>query len=1137
MKIVQHSQKNSTLLTDKLNELNTDLAALVRLVEYLTGFPFAETRAGVEYRATHSGLRCSMPHGYNTPKFYDESCKTTYTNADGYTFKKLFYLHTDGKEYGQKVDILYNLGFIGLAECSQMLPNYTPKQTPTHTPIQAQTVAKPAKATNTTLEFFATGWDTPHGQNTLQHLQTKTGAGEELLARYVVPICRKVVTKADGKINAFDCIGDNFAFGYMGVGKYKQPRQIKYKYQYGKEYDNTKPYRFGFDQLPKDGTGKTCVICAGEDDAICINACGNAYGFFAICFSSESKPYDQPTLDELRARGFDLLAFFDRDKTGRERVAQYAPLAGLPYVDIDLLWQYLGAPLEYKDVCDLYKFGGFATVVGALEFAQATNGKKDVAGAGVDIPHCYTLPFTQYLGERFEQGGTLIKNTYINAPKFIESAMLVNSKLSVISQAGTGKTTMLQSIFDSQTILDKYGKRFYILLVPTTSIADQQAHEFNQVLGAGRVIVVHGKTDKKDVTELLDTGANVIICVYDSFPLLCGIGKGKKKHLADILHSSYVVVDEYHLLVTAANYRDTDALNHIQKNVVENNNVPCLTLTGTPVLYANVARTQNTDGTHTDTHLFKHIFCTPQIQSKIRCTIVTHSLKRSAVAAWIEDTTPVNSKGTTLVKWDNTTYNNKITELWNARGLRVDSINSKRSEHKEKNETYNGILQNGLFARPLDFLFFTKIFEVGVSIRDEVRAFYTIDTTDFREIIQLANRPRMQQGGANSLIDLYVLIRAKENTDKDVTDGFDAVALVNKMWHEASTLAAQFNAAECPTDEYRLHRKNAIANKSTSTDAQIFVYPTHTPNGTEYHVNTLAILNRVQQLENSNVTPETLAKRLALDTRFEFQPTLQALEIGEDATLQAEILAVKDEQTAQMKRFDQLLLDTNTQKQLLECVAHICKNTDLKEQIRDVFHLPKWSMDTNKDFLETEIDALHSKGAQYKINKALEMTRAGVDKDKALQAVATSNKSELIRDVHALIQQDRKARLTNAKKSNAKRTDGTITTHGLEHSTVYQCERIRACYEFGLLQFVKDVARGKTKNEFTAQRILDITNKALDKANQTANKKYKAFDTTKQALTVLTDFYNLLEPKQVRDGKKRGARVYGFDLANLKRTF
>lgn len=1140
MKIVQHSQTSNTILTDKLDELNKDLPALVRLVEHLTGFGFHETRAGAEYRATHSGLRVSLPNGYNVPKFFDESCKTTYTNADGYTFKKLFYLHTDGKEYGQKVDLLYTLGFVGLAECSQMLPNYTPKQTPTHTPIQIQTVAKPAKAANTTWEYITTGWNTQHGRVTLEHLQAKTGAGAKLLARYVVPICRKVGRDETGAVKyQYDSTGVNFMYGFTdgrGLVRIAQPNQSKAK-RLGAGALGV--YRFGFDQLPKDGTGLTCVICAGETDAICINACGNAYGFYAICFNSEKKEFDQPTLDELRGRGFGLIAFYDNDNAGRTNIVKHAPLARVTYVDTNLLWQYWNLPNvdTCKDICHLYAFGGFSTVVGALEFAKLTNGRweRDAQNPySVAIPHGYNVPIWQYLGENTE---TQYGNLYFNPTRFLELAMCQNNKLSIISQAGTGKTTLFQTLFGRDNILQAHGKDYYVLLVPTTTIAEQQYQEFINVFGVNAVQLIKGGEKN---TNALDAGANIIISVYDSFPRLCGIGTGKTKHIADILHRCYIVLDEYHLLLNAYDYRNTVSFRYIQNYVVENPNVPVCTMTGTPVLYANVARTYNQDGTHTDTHLFKHAFCTPQIQNKIKCTIITHDLKRAAFAGWVEDTTPANTVGTTLVKWDNKGYNDINTARLAERNILAVSLNSDNKDEKgAAKKCYDEICNTGKFSEPYEYLYFTKLLELGVSIKNQIARVVLLETTNFREIIQLANRPRMQQDGTNAVVNLDILLKEK-STDTDanavlITDVLDEIA--------ARTQHALEYAKHCEKFEKRittgkLGRSGSLANMHVTTDEKNRIVEELDGFGNAKHyVDTLGILLDILQIENSNVTPEILQTRLKMDTRFEFMPIVTGAAFEEDLAAKAELDSLKEEKEKHLERFDALLLDANTNKQLLECVAFLCKSPELKEQIRDTFHLPKWSMDTNKDFLELELDAIRAKGSQYKISKAIQIMKTGLDKDKAFAAVATATKTEIYNKLESLAWNAKKKQVKGAKAKAVQLGTPVITdANGVTANTFLQTERVNDCYKFGVMQFIKNIAKGQIKNEFTAQRVLDIANKALEKANQTNGTKYKPFPKEKEVLTMLNLSYNLLEPKRVWDGKKRGARLYGFDLENLKKT-
>lgn len=1121
---------------EKLDAANVDLDSLLRLAEMVTGLTFHETRPN-EYRAQHTGVRVSKPNGHKYGKLHDESMKTNFADPRGYTFKKLFFEYTNGQTHAQKIDLLYRLNVATLQECSQMQGGkaYAPNAQTIEIRAKVNAQPKQKKATNSkTWEYVQTDWNTQHGHNTMQFLHKKTGANMDVLTRYVVPISHKIGTDTDGKEYRFDSTAQNFMYGFIdarGLVRIAQPNQPNAK-RLAVTGKSEMVYRYGFDQLPTDGTGLTCVICAGETDTICINAHGNQYGFYAICFNSETKPFDQPTLDELRARGFDLLALYDNDATGRKAVATHAQNAGVAYTDTNLLWTYWNIPNAAKDICDLYAFGGFSTVVRVLEFAKATNGRWERETDNpfsVAIPHGYKLPIYQYLGSNTDEPNG---NITINPTKFIELAMCQNSKLSLVSQAGTGKTTMFQTIFGTDKVLQAYGKDFYVLLVPTTQIAKQQYKEFIQVFGVNGVQLIYG--EEKD-THALDKGAKIVICVFDSFPSLCGISTGKKKHIADILHRSYVVLDEYHILISAYDYRQKDAFRFIQNKVVESANVPCLTMTGTPVLYANIQRTTDTDGQTTDVHLFKHIFATPKVQNKIKCSIVTHTLKRAAIAGHIEDTAqPTDTHGATFVKWDNIKYIDSICKKFTQRGLVVDNVNA---SNKIKNQTSREIVEYGKFSKPLDYLFFTKIFEAGVSIKNKCQRVVTVETVDFREIIQIANRPRVQTDGTNSVFDLHILLRAKEtDTDNQAQQVLDVLDTIADTQTDALFYAQLCAQKELEYEKGKTGRARVIANKRLSIDEQRFIYIKFDALGNAtYHVDTLGILHYVMQLENAGVTPEKLQKRLGMDTRFEFQPMQTITDGLEDVDVKNELQQLKEIEQQHLERFDQLLLDTTTQKAVLECVAHITKNPELKEAIRDVFHLPKWSLDTHSQFLEAETDALRAKGSQYKISKALEFIAAGTTKDKALQTVATETRGTINKNLEQIIIVDKHKREKKRKASLAQ--GGTGDINGLTGNSIIQDQRINFVCKYGLFKFVENIQLGNTKNEFTAQRVLDTINKALERGNAANGTKHKPFTTEKQALTLIGSFFNMLEPQRAwtRDGK-RGKMVHSIDLSNPQKS-
>jgi len=172
----------------------------------------------------------------------------------------------------------------------------------------------------------------------------------------IKPIKSKTII-SDGKKFKFRYTPKDFAFSYGSGGalKIKQPNQKKYKNIWVK---NVHDYVFGFDAIcGYDDGGSICLICGGEDDAICINThfCNMPISVMAVAVGSESKPIN-PLLVERLKLDFDMVAIcFDFDDVGLEYARKNSEFLGIPYLNFCNSISMMGyEPYQMKDVCDIY---------------------------------------------------------------------------------------------------------------------------------------------------------------------------------------------------------------------------------------------------------------------------------------------------------------------------------------------------------------------------------------------------------------------------------------------------------------------------------------------------------------------------------------------------------------------------------------------------------------------------------------------------------------------------------------------------------------------------------------------------------------------------------------------------------------
>jgi hypothetical protein len=168
------------------------------------------------------------------------------------------------------------------------------------------------------------------------------------------PIKSKTIL-SDGKKYKFNYTPQDFAYS-VGTGdslKIKQPKQKKYKNIW---IQNVYDYAFGFNAVI--GDGGTCLICGGEEDAICINThfCDMPNPLVAVAVGSETKPINPLLIKRLKREFDDVAICFDFDDVGLFNARKNAKELDIPYLDFSNAMAMLGYdPNKSKDVCDIWQ--------------------------------------------------------------------------------------------------------------------------------------------------------------------------------------------------------------------------------------------------------------------------------------------------------------------------------------------------------------------------------------------------------------------------------------------------------------------------------------------------------------------------------------------------------------------------------------------------------------------------------------------------------------------------------------------------------------------------------------------------------------------------------------------------------------
>ena len=260
---------------------------------------------------------------------------------------------------------------------------------------------------------------------------------------------------------------------------------------------NVGNYVFGLDSLPtKNRENITLLLCAGEDDASCINANLQPFGFYAISLNSESS---KEAIEYALSLGFKAVyTFYDADETGVKMSIRNKEQYGLPFISMGQFAELS----DCKDICNIYQKHG-ARLLKAVIVSQ-TQPIERIFDKFTTI----NAKQGEYLSDVFKKEGVSFTSEFFNNTQ-------------VVSPTGSGKSVTISQI---------KGKK--VVVCPTIALC-------KNFMKHGAVISTGAVYDKRDA--ILE--AQLIATTHANLPNLLTIIDPKDYHIA---------IDEAHNFTTSA---------------------------------------------------------------------------------------------------------------------------------------------------------------------------------------------------------------------------------------------------------------------------------------------------------------------------------------------------------------------------------------------------------------------------------------------------------------------------------------------------------------------------------------------------------------------------------------------------------
>ncbi len=755
------------------------------------------------------------------------------------------------------------------------------KQVATITP-QKSNKPKPTKTSTTKKPIFCE-YKTPLGKACLKHLESKTGANTQTLSKYnVKPIKERFFKNG----NSFKHNENNICFGYK-VGdsiKIKQPFSLDYKYLF---VGTNNDYIFGYEQLPNKG--EVLIICAGEDDTICINHHLNKLGVFAICLYSELSTLPTSKAKEFKARFSKTYVLYDNDKTGINSSKDIALKNGFIWIDFKMsLYDYTGV----NDICDLYQKTGnqFTPILtNILKSNDSIKQFKD-DNYSIAIPHCYVVNFDQYLTDKQNNIEQLTQIISTHKRTLIQSA------------AGTGKSWGFFEVAQKLLSSEKYQR--VVKVVPTLAICGQISNTAKEK-GIYAYELKGSKNWSIDDEEGL-RNSDLVISTYDSLT----------KIPLHYFNDTALFIDEAHQLCNDISYRNK-AMIKLYDYLNKATTVCYMTATPNYFFFSDLVKPYLGD--------IKLIIGKHNLDNKIKVQIHTEVKNKKHAKVFLEEGVSNSKDSTICMKLDDSKVLNTWCDMDEKRGISSDYFTSQDSKQSTENKNYNSIQETGKLSSYLAILYYTTLMEAGISFKFLVSSIVVFDTKAACKLIQLATRARYNQlSGINKNIDFHILLSKQKN---QYSKGRTGEQQLKKHIETSIQLAELYNDS---------HSGDKRINKKTDF-YQSFIYKDI--DGI-WKVCIFSILHQIFKDQQNEQTPELLAKRLSrYDSRFLIE-NIAPLHIDKTPELTKLLQEVKVQHEVIKDKAIQSLCE-NPLKTIAAYLTRL-KDVDRKDSIRLALLIPKF---------------------------------------------------------------------------------------------------------------------------------------------------------------------------------------------------
>lgn len=761
-------------------------------------------------------------------------------------------------------------------------------------------------------EYKFANWDSAVGNAVLSYWE-RWKISKKTLDRYGVQPLQAIQYKKSTYKTAFGA--KDYAFAYCidqnrRTIKGKRPNGKKGKKMLKEFYiQNTGNYCFGYNQLPPKG--KFLIICGGEKDTLVINQHYNSCGVHAICYASERSRLNTQHLRSLTRRFEAIYCCFDNDaqksvNTGRDAMHKNAREHGIPFIDI-------AKYSNENDIADIFEQGGKETLTEILEMELCIKTcikKRDNDPFSIAIPEAYRIDVQRYFGEDAQHPRTGMKPLDL-----FKHLVAEHPRIALQARTGLGKSWgMMQLAVDN----DIYEQPFehIIITAPKTSIVEQMHADFKSrfSLQDRRATAVFGHTDQYDVDEALSS--SIIFTTYDSLHKLTPCFSDDTRTL--------LIVDEFHELRNAHNYRKKAVTQVFEFMSLATNTIA----TSATPLYeccAGLGESLNYTLCVCESQRTQKITVSPIFyQSGKESDIFKHRL------SLVSGSLSTAERATHIIKKDDLSVLKSWQQVAEGKEQSFDIFSSKLPIYKEENANYQKIMENGLLAKPTDWLGMTSLMDAGTSFKFPVESVTLINEKSTDAFVQFAARARYNpKTGENKNLDIYTYYKDKQKPNQQLLPKTNLEERLQK----------RFKFAQQKVDYLEDFASQVEQTLSKSHDDFGMVYYSELM-GT-WQVDYLGILAEEQLREQACSSPQEMFERIAhYHPHIEFLPT-QTIDLLEDQSTSSTLKLKRESMKEQKTVARQAFVKENTLL-LIKGVYHSTQNTKLKKAIRTF--IPNYSL-------------------------------------------------------------------------------------------------------------------------------------------------------------------------------------------------